>query len=315
MPPLSKDEQKTLDDFLSKETPPAVRMTPGPGAPAGPRGYSDTLTGDIERLHDRLGGRARPGTAPSYRDMDWQQAAGAGVAKGVGILGYEGGKLLEHFAPEGSTQWLEQNIPGVRSVDQWAERQYKEPYRGPAEQIGSYLTQGAATLLGPSKFVRAGKYAQAAETAARGAFGGALADPDNPVRGAALGAPAGFAGPLAQRAMQSPMGRFIGGHIPEATLAGIAYQALSHVPGGHAIMAGLIWPSIHWYRSPFGRKLRQRGEHVFDELGNILGRVNPEAGGYAAGSTERAMQPRSYPAPYYPPPPAAENPDATAPAR
>jgi hypothetical protein len=293
MPPLSKDERKTLDDFLSEETPPAVRATPGPGsAPAGPRGYSDTLTGDIERLHDRLGGRARPGTAPSYRDMDWQQAAGAGVAKGVGILAHEGGKLLEHFAPEGSNQWLEENIPGVRSFDQWAERQYKEPYRGPAERAGSYLTQGAATLAGPSKFVRAGKIAQAAETAARGALGGALANPDRPVMGAAYGAPAGFAGPLAQRALQSPLGQFIGSHLPGTALGSAAYEALRHVPGGHAILAGLIWPSVHWYRSPFGHKLRQWGEHVFDEAGNILGRVNPEAGGYAAGSAEPAVRPR-----------------------
>jgi hypothetical protein len=205
---------------------------------------------------------------------------------------HEGGKLLEHFAPEGSNQWLEENIPGVRSFDQWAERQYKEPYRGPAERAGSYLIQGAATLLGPSKFVKGGKIAQAAETAARGAFGGALANPDDPVRGAASGAPAGFAGPLAQRAMQSPMGRFIGGHLPEATLAGVAYQVLRHVPGGHAILAGLIWPSIHWYRSPFGRKFRQWGEHVIDEAGNILGRVNPEASGYAAGKADQTVRPQ-----------------------
>jgi hypothetical protein len=294
MPPLNKDERKTLDDFLSKETPPAVRATPGPGsAPAGPGGYSDTLTGDIERLHDRLGGRARPGTAPSYRDMDWQQAMGSGVAKGVGILAHEGGRLLEHFAPEGSNQWLEENIPGVRSFDQWAERQYKEPYRGPAERAGSYLTQGAATLVGPSKFVRAGKYAQAAETAARGALGGALADPDNPVRGAAYGAPAGFAGPLARRALQSPLGQFIGSHVPGAVLGGLTYEGLRRLgPIGHAIGAGLVMPSIHWYRSPLGRKLRQWGGYVFDEFGNILGRVNPEASGYAAGSAAPAVRPR-----------------------
>jgi hypothetical protein len=315
--PISKDQEKFLDDFLTKETPPAARATPGPGGQqSGPGGHPDTLTGDIERLHDRIGGRARPGASPSYRDMDWQQAAGAGVAKGVGILAHQGGKLLEHFAPEGATPWLEENIPGVRRFDQWAERQYKEPYRGPAEKIGSYLTQGAATLLGPSKFVKGGKIAQAAETAARGAFGGALADPDHPVRGAALGAPAGFAGPLAQRALQSPMGRFIGGHIPEAILGSAAYAALRHVPGGHVIMAGLIWPSIHWSRSPFGRNIRRWGERIIDEFGNTLGRVNPEAGGYAAGKADQAVRPRTTSNPFgspAPQPPA--EPDAAVQAR
>jgi hypothetical protein len=276
-----------------------------------------------------------PGRAPRYDEMGWQSKMGQGVAKGLATTATELGRLASHVVPEQLSDAVS-NLPGARRMTEFADA----PYEGGFERAGSYLTQAGTMLAGPAE-LRLGRLADQAlqwtslapwarrggnlaELAARGAAGGALASPDDPGTGAAVGAGTALAGPGLGAALRTGPGKAIArGALGAGTYGGI--RALEHfgIPWGatvSALGAALGAPAaIHWYHSPLGiGRLFRIGDAFLDKFGRIIGRVQRgQLPGYASSSvTSNAFGPNAPPLPYNPfepstPPAPPVDPDAT----
>lgn len=270
----------------------------------------------------------RAGHVPPPDELDWQQAAGRGVAKeGASLLtgaAHLANRGLGLVAPETSRKLgdLAERVPGVRQMEEFA----AEPYQSFAEGVGGTALDvfgaGATPELGLGRGISAlankiaptmryvrgarggarlvpttfgkitGKAATAAETAGKGAIGGAVANPDDPVTGAEIGAAAGAAIPGVGGAMRSPVGQFFGGSLarslPSAALgAGIGYRHGGVEGGIEGALTGAaihgVHHSIRSYHSPVGHWLHSFGKKAFDKAGRFIGYIHPLTGGIIAG--------------------------------
>jgi hypothetical protein len=135
-----------IDKFLkSRGHDPAAPATPEGSAAANPEatGYPRG-PGVMEQIRSFLGaGDAPPGRAPTYGEMDWQQAAGQGAAREGARLGIGAAKLAGQVLPTSVRNTLGQmaeKVPGVKRMEEFADA----PAEGPAEYIG----QGAVDIAG-----------------------------------------------------------------------------------------------------------------------------------------------------------------------
>jgi hypothetical protein len=163
----------------------------------------------------------------------------------------------------------------------------------------------------------AGFAGSAAESAAKGALGGAVASPDDPVTGAEYGAGGALAGRGAGAALGSRTGQYIGGltgrYAPTTALGAMLGHGYG-LPGSAAGAAGLgtlahgvLGRTAHHYHSPLGRSLDRTGRAVFDSAGRFLGYL-PGAVGIESGRLATEGQPEYAPRPVIP----EEDPNASA---
>ena len=131
----------------------------------------------------------------------------------------------------------------------------------------------------PATYVRGG--GNLAELSARGAAGGAMGSPDDPLPGAAMGA---ALGPLAKGAsLGAKTG--IGQQLGRLAATEGAFYGLHELTG--VPYYPVVGPLIVWHSSPIGKRLRRIGDKFVDQAGKVIGQVGPrasQAGGYAAGS-------------------------------
>jgi hypothetical protein len=153
-----------------------------------------------------------------------------------------------------------------------------------------------------------------AESAAKGALGGAVASPDDPATGAVAGAVgSGVAGPVVGGALRSAPAQYFAGKLgtyaPEVAfgaLSGSHYGLPGAVGGGglaglasHAIRAAAR-RSAHAHYSPLGRSLENFGKAVFDSAGRFLGYL-PGTVGIESGRAVTEGQPTFAPRATMPP--------------
>lgn len=199
---------------------------------------------------------------------------------------------------------LAEQVPGMKGLEAFADA----PKEGIGEHIGGFgmdvagglglgeigvgskIAQGASMIAPTGRFVRgmgfmptrwgkvAGAASTAGEAAAKGAIGGAVADPDDPIRGAEFGAAGGAAVPGVSRALGSRMGQFVGG----AAARGVPAMGL-HALGMHGPGLHLFRHAGSSYHSPLGRWLTRFGHAVFDRAGRVIGYIDPVTGGLVGG--------------------------------
>lgn len=263
------------------------------------------------------------GHVPEPDELDWQQRAGRGVAKtgawaltGLGHLANQGVGLASP-SMQRSLGDLAESVPGVKQMEEFG----AQPYEGAAETIGGGLTQLAAgwatpelglgrlvsglgnmvaptarfargAALTPTGWGRAvGSAATAAESAGKGAIGGAIADPDNPVEGAKVGAVGGLAPPGLSRLLRSRAGQYVGGAMARAAPSlGLGAAVGYHGPFMHAAHHG-----VRSWHSPIGRWFDKYGRKLFDQTGKFIGYVNPLTGGLIAASAFGSGEGQPYP--------------------
>ena len=277
-------------------------------------GYGDEApktapTGEAPAATD--GGLGLHAGGTPYEQMSVKGKLGQGVVHGMADIATGAGRLASKALPESVSNFVSEH--GGQRVADFSD----QPYAGPLEMAGSALGQGASMMMGGGEmrlgellarnlpknipylqmakyfggpwrgwginpaFTRAQKVAKVggdvAEAGARGAAGGAIANPENPGQGAAVGAAAAPLGPLVKGAVHSPLGRFLGEHgAPSAAYA--AAHAATGIPF-HPLGA-----AITWHSSPLGRKLRRLGSRIVDEFGDLVGTVmTPQTSGYVAG--------------------------------
>ena len=373
-PAWSDDE---INSFLSSRghtlAPQGAPAQPGAAGAEEPTGYPPT-PGVLDQIRNFFQtGVAPEGRPPTYDEMDWQQAAGRGFARGAASLGLGAAHLAGQMLPTSVRKTLGQateGIPGVRQLQEFAGT---EP-EGPAEMAGggladlaagsfvpelglSRLAARAAPLFrrgvqqvptyvnplgaggrwmmanmptvtyAPRSHAAAQFAARTADTAAKGALGGALTDPEDPATGAEAGAAAALGGRVAGKGLKSRTGQQIGGwiarHLPTAALG--AYEGSGHGTGGMlgGAAAGAALPHVmgvvpravtgvtrHYHTIP-GRGLQRFGQAVFDTSGRFIGYTAPTTAGMEAGRIAHGDRPViDVPRRAGPPPPLPEYPYA-----
>lgn len=312
------NSNQSLDSYLKDIGAPSVsgmstEPAPSPSAPAATDRYQGILApGPLEGVQRGIG------------------KAGAEAAVGAGRLA---GKGIGLVSPSMQTSLgaMAQRVPGVKQLEQFADRPDEDPGETAGNVLGSFLVgpETGAGVLEPriasfldsihplarmtrtrglgeyaathSRFVptpmgRVAKVAApAGALAARGAVGGAIANPDDPVTGAEVGAVSGAVPGLLGRGMQSPTGKYLGGALARGAAGAATGGALGYGLGGeHGAMSGagtglslgLIHGAKHTavsYHSPVGRWLQKFGKGMFDKSGRFLGWINPLTGGFVAG--------------------------------
>jgi hypothetical protein len=139
-----------------------------------------------------------------------------------------------------------------------------------------------------------------AESAAKGALGGAVASPDDPMTGAEYGAGGAIAGRGTGAALQSRIGQYVGGlagrYAPTTALGAMLGHGYG-VPGSAAGAAGLgtlahgvLGKTAHHYHSPLGQSLDRAGRAIFDSAGRFLGYL-PGTVGMVSGRAATEGQP------------------------
>jgi hypothetical protein len=350
---MPKQEPETWNDdeinkFLGSRghTPavPGAAPTPEGAAAANPTatGYPPR-PGVLEQIRGFLGTGAAPtGRPPSYGEMDWQQAAGQGVAREGAAALTGAGRLASKVVPEGVSNFVSEH--GGQRLANFADA----PAEGPAEYIGSggldvalggmvpslKLGQLAARALPASRPIwinplgaggrwmtqqaypkaraalRAG--GNAAEAAGKGAAAGALTNPDDPAAGAEAGAGAALGGRALGGALRSHTGQEIGGALSRYGIpSGIGYM-LGGLPGagmggGLGAIAAQVGKAgrhtAHRYYSPLGQSLDRFGRAAFDRTGRFLGYL-PATVGAEAGRVSAGNRPTvTVPRRVEPPPP------------
>jgi hypothetical protein len=310
----------------------------------------------LEQFHNTVTGGGEPRRAPTYDEMDWQQAAGQGAAREATRLGMDamryitpGGAAIANLTPQSAKDWIRGHVPGVQRLEDFANA---EP-EGPAEYLGSgavdvalgglipelglsRLASRAAPLFrrgvqqvptwinplgaggkwvmghmptinyAPRSHAAAQLAARTADTAAKGALGGELTDPDDPVEGAEYGAAAALSGRAAGKALKSKTAQQVGGwvarHAPTAALGGVAGELFGHqygMPGVGAGIGGAMGSLIphavggvtrHYHTIP-GRGLQRFGQATFDSAGRFIGYTAPATAGMEAGKIARGDRP------------------------
>jgi hypothetical protein len=255
-------DDKTLTKTMPK---PAPSLPDTTAAKTGGGGIMGTITGGIEKAHEFAGG---------LDPLDPKEI-GRGEAKAAGGLALGAAKLAGRAFP--SINEALGNSPTAQQLQQFVNR----PSEGFAETAGNVATQGAAMLMGPGGARAAGyipkayKYTRAAvegvEAAAKGALGGAVANPDDPATGAAWGAGGSIAGPAFGMGLRSRGGRWLGGHLP-GSLAGYSlYNLLGHHDVVGSALAATGAHAVRWVNTPFGNKLYRFGSRLFDQTGRLVG--------------------------------------------
>lgn len=285
----SSDELKKV--FKTPGTEPATPTGPDilkskPTEPTGP----DILDPKNDPIKNVLESRhPPPGHVPTDDELDWQQRAGKGVAKGLTNVGFQAEHLGRYFMPS-----LDRIAKAVVSPETRKRlREFaNEPSSGIAESVGEIGGEALPTMFAPvgklasvaSKVLpQAGRVgtiaANAAERAGLGAAGGALGDPEHPGQGAVTGAAGALAAPIGGAALRSPLGR-MAGQLAAAEGAYYGAHELTGIP-----FHPFLGPAIVWHSSPVGKTLRRFGNAVVDQTGKIIGHINPATVGYAAGRT------------------------------
>jgi hypothetical protein len=277
-----------------------------------------------------------------------------GIAKGAAELGVGtarlAGKGLGLIAPQARSELgeLVQRVPGEKQLEAFADR----PYADPGEMAGDIglnlataggvgatripgLVKGLAGRIAPtSQYVRGigwiptrfGRIAAGAgtatEAAAKGAVGGAIADPDDPGTGAAVGA-VGGALPLGLgQGMRTSTGQYLGGALARGAAGAAAGGGVGYLfggPGGaqrgaeagglgalgHGLMHGTRHTVVS-YHSPVGRWLQKFGKGLFDKSGRLIGWINPATGGFVASSLVASGAPQDAYDRYTTPAPASD---------
>lgn len=241
-----------------------------------------------------------------------------GMARGTARLGTDIGSLASTVAP--SLANLPNKLPDVAQRALASAKEFGEqPSEGLIEGAGSIAgeygplmalpgpgleaaaARAAARYL-PPMFIRGGGFVPAAvpkgvrvatragDQAAKGATAGAIMDPDDPASGAMTGAVAGPALGAVGAGMRTPVGKWIGGHIP-ASLASHGVWAAGKALG---IPGPLVYPAVHsirWYSAPIGRQIIQRGRWITDQSGRILGEVvGPGTAAPVGAAASQAVQ-------------------------
>ena len=246
---------------------------------------------------------------------DWQLRAGRGVAKGLARTASNVGRLATHLAP--SLGELAGKLPeGVQRKMSEMREFGDEPSEDWAQYLGSAageiapnlmlpglgaetLAARAGTRLFPPIFTRGAGFApatgarvargagRAVDVTAQGAEAGAIANPEDPETGAAVGAAAGAIPGTVGPALRSRIGRMVGSHMLPAALAGGAFHAATTAGLPHWAAYSLAIPAIRWYRSPLGLRLHRIGNYITDQSGRVIGQI---PAGPAGGAASQAMQ-------------------------
>jgi hypothetical protein len=259
-----------------------------------------------------------------------------GVAKGAAELGVGAarlaGKGIGLVSPNAQSELgeLAQRVPGAKQLQEFADR----PYADPGEMAGDIglnlataggvgatrlpgLVKGLAGRIAPtSQYVRGvgwiptrfGRVAAGAgtatEAAAKGAVGGAIADPDDPGTGAAVGAAGGVVPGAVSKALQGRAGQYLGGSLARS-VAGVAVPAaVGYAVGGKQgaeVGGGLgltnlvhhgLRHTVVSYHSPMGQWLHKFGKGLFDKGGRLIGWINPTTGGFVAAQIAGSGAPK-----------------------
>jgi hypothetical protein len=270
----SDNELKKI--FKAPGAEPAAAETPvAPPEPTGP----DILDPKNDPIRNVLESRhPPPGHTPTDDELDWQQRAGKGVAKGLTNVGFQAEHLARYFFPS-LDRLAKTAVPAEtrKRLREFAD----EPSSGIAESVGRVGGEALPTAFAPTGFL-GGKAAtglvgtglRAAERAAGGAAGGALADPEHPGQGAVAGAAGAVAAPIGGAAFRSPLGRMVG----QLGAGEGAYYGAHHLTG--IPFHPFLGPAIVWHSSPVGRSLRRVGNAIMDQAGKIIGHINPATVGY-----------------------------------
>jgi len=251
------------------------------------------------------------GEKPS-EELDWQRRASRGVAKGAARFASNAMQLAGNVFP-GMAEKMQFSPTLNRLAGQMREFG-DEPSEDWAQWFGSGAGEvvpslmmpgvGARRVAGaiasrlPATFARGGGFApsgaaraitgtgRVVDAAAKGAEAGAIANPEDPGAGAMVGGAAGGAGAVVGPAMRSPMGQWLGGHVPTSGLSHLAATAAT-AAGAPPWMTYPLAHSIRWYSSPLGRKLHFAGRWITDQTGRIIGEIPP---GVAGQATSQVMQ-------------------------
>jgi hypothetical protein len=182
----------------------------------------------------------------------------------------------------------------------------------PIWNAGQWLARVTPTTVTTyPRATRAARFAgNVAESAAKGALGGAVANPDDPATGAEYGAGGALAGRTAGRALQSPTGQYLAGVVGRYAPTTALGAMLGHgygTPGMAGGAAGLgalahtaMGKTAHHYHSPLGRQLDYSGRGLAATIGELL-RSLPATVGAAGGRAAIEGQPTFAPRATMPP--------------
>jgi hypothetical protein len=174
-------------------------------------------------------------------------------------------------------------------------------------QTAGQWVPGTKQVQNPNIVQNVTRAGQVVENAAKGAAGGAVANPDDPTTGAEYGALGGLGQRGLGAALRNRFGAGLGGilfrYVPASVLGGlIGYQhggthegvtgALTGAGGtaAHHALSGArhgLTHSVRGYHG-VGHQLHQAGRASFDNAGRFLGYVDPVTGGLLTGRATRS---------------------------
>jgi hypothetical protein len=301
---MPKQEPKYLSDKEIDDWYKSIQAAPAASAPGG------APTGDTP---DRYQGILAPGPMEGLQRGFAKEAASLGVNaarlgnRGIGLLSpglrtslsdlaerVPGVKRLEAFADEPSQDWGETaggigfDLAGGAGLGELG--------------VGSGIARGASRIAPTARYVRgmgfmptrwgkvAGAASTAGEAAAKGAIGGAITNPDDPVRGAEVGAVAGAAVPGTSRALRSKYGQSVGGFASRGAVSA-ALTTLGHAFGVPPHILGImgIAPFVHHWHG-LGRGLHRFGQQAASAAGKGVGRIPATAAGMAGSRAEQELE-------------------------
>jgi hypothetical protein len=174
-------------------------------------------------------------------------------------------------------------------------------------QTAGQWIPGTKQVQNPNIVRRAGQAGQFVENTAKGAVGGAIANPDDPATGAEYGALGGLSQRALGAALRNRFGAGLGGilfrYVPASVLGGlIGYQHGGVHEGitgaglgatgtlGHHVYSGVRHGLAHGVRGyhGVGGQLHKAGRASFDSAGRFLGYVDPVTGGLLTGRATRS---------------------------
>lgn len=297
---------KEIDDWY-KSTQTAAPAAPG-GASAAPAAPS--AGDDVDRTHQ---GILAPGPMEGLQRGFAKEAASLGV--GAARLG---NRAVGFLSPglRTSLSDLAERVPGVKELEAFADRPSEDwgetaggigfDLAGGAGigelGVGSKIAQGASRIAPTGRYVRgmgfmptrwgkvAGAASTAGEAAAKGAIGGAITDPDDPLTGAGLGAVAGAAIPGASAALRSKYGQAMGGFATRGAVSA-ALTTLGHAFGVPPQVLGVlgIAPFVHHWHG-LGRHLHGFGKGAMTAAGRGIRHIPATAAGMAGSRAEQQLE-------------------------
>jgi hypothetical protein len=244
-------------------------------------------------------------------DNDWTIRATVGASKALASIPIGLSRLAATISPRLGelAKQTRGSYPDMDRAISALEEHVDAPSRSRAESIGygagllgsAALTPGigaskVAARAFPAIYTRAGfaqPFPRAAaftrgvgstvDTAAKGAIGGAISDPENPGTAALGGAVLGPAAKGLGVAMQTRGAQKIGAHaLPHALLAAPAYHMLTSM-GVPAHLAFGVFPALTWYHFPSAAPFRRAGATIIDATGRVIAAIPPSLLGYFGG--------------------------------